>query len=810
MAKVVILKQPLYGSVYWDGYKFVYTPKPGSTDNDSYIYAITDEKGNTQTLTNFVNPTNTPPLTSQYLSLTAKSNTDVVIPISALATDSTNTFNYFKILSTSIPKYGDIYNNGDTLIYVGNVDDIVENINFTISDKQFNTTGTFTISVIGPKKYTPTSLANSDNAFQLLTGVDLLLRNTLVDEISGWSAMYRILTSYRNTWDAIDLTSEIALSSLVSSHSGNWEDVANSQDAYKSVFNILTANSANWQSERSGLTGLSSSLDKYWRKWDNCFTTVSTYSGNWEQLTHSYGSLTATLESGKQFTDMRNVVMANSALWMPITQTVNTTAWNDLYNFVILGQKDVKWSTPYTYTNIVSAYYDKSKDKLRSLYQTLTSNTSILRDFAIVTLMKSMSAKWTNTRNTLTALSTNWVFDETPELSSWFSLLTSKSANWDTAYNIVSTNSANWLKNTRLPLSSQFLTGASNIDFESHDMIVYGNALIQGTLTAVGNNRRYDTTVYTTSGFTITNTDDQDALWVTKIGYQGGITRFEYPVGNTVLYVDANVGTVGINTDFPKEALTVVGNISATNWVLPIAYDILSVYSSNSSNWETANDYRVLSSGNINPIVGSKGAFDSSYALVERTSADIAAMYTLSTNYEQACTLIGAQSARNKAVNDYVSLCAVNLTQDPLFRANQYKYEYSVSTSKSQKAAKALDFEVGYLFSSTKPLTSGEAYIVLNEDVTIKSWTMISDVNTNAQMDVLVSNHSFFPVGKSIIDSYGHTFPPSLVNQNKATYSSLYGRWNTLSLPKGSIVIFKILNNSDAKTILFNLNVEKV
>ena len=74
MAKVVILKQPLYGSVYWDGYKFVYTPKPGSTNNDSYIYSVTNERGATQTLTNYVNPVNTPPLTSQYVSLTAKSN----------------------------------------------------------------------------------------------------------------------------------------------------------------------------------------------------------------------------------------------------------------------------------------------------------------------------------------------------------------------------------------------------------------------------------------------------------------------------------------------------------------------------------------------------------------------------------------------------------------------------------------------------------------------------------------------------------------------------------------------------------------
>jgi hypothetical protein len=341
-------------------------------------------------------------------------------------------------------------------------------------------------------------------------------------------------------------------------------------------------------------------------------------------------------------------------------------------------------------------------------------------------------------------------------------------------------------------------------------MIVYGDVLVQGTLTAVGDNKRYDTTVYTTSGFTITNLDNQDALVITKLGYQGGIIRFEEPVGNTIFYVDATKGTVGINTNFPKDALTVLGNITATNWIPLFANQILSVYNSNSSNWEAANSYRVLSSGNIDPIVNSKGSFDASYALVNTVSSDINAMYTLSSNYEQACTLIGAQSANNKAVNDYVALCAVNLTQDPLYRANQYKYEYSVSQAANQKAGKALDFEVGYLFSSTNTLSSGEAYIVLNETVNIKSWTMISDVDTHAQMDILISDDSFFPLGKSIIDSYGHTFPPTLNGTSKATYSSLYGRWNTLSIPKGSIVIFKLLNNSDAKTILFNLNVEKV
>lgn len=810
MAKVVILKQPLYGSVYWDGYKFVYTPKPGTANNDSYIYAVTDERGNTQTLTNFVNASNEEPLVSQNLSLTANVNENLIIPISSLAVDSTNPFNYFKILSTSDTSYGELYNDGDYLMYTGLVGNVLETINYAVTDKQYTTTGTFSISVIGPVVYKPISIVNINNVFSILTGLELLFKRTLANEISSWNSMHDVLTTYQTSWDALDFTSQLDFSSRISANSGNWDDIYSKQELYKSVYSILTANSANWQSQNIVLTSLSANLSNKVNDWDSAYTTVSTCSSRWEQSTYSYNALTATLDGGKPLTDMRNVVVANSASWTPSTQTVNTTAWNDLYDFVVLKQKDLKWNTSYTYTDVVSSYYTKNDDKLISLYRTLTSNSSIIDDFVIVSLMKSMSAKWTSTRDTLTSVSANWVFNETPNLSSWFSLLTSNSSNWDTAFNIVTANSADWISNTTLPLTSQFLTGASDINFEANNMIVYGNALILGSLTAMGDNKKYDTTLYTTSSFTITNLDSQDALVVTKIGSQGGITRFESPAKNTVLYVDASLGTVGINTDYPKESLTVVGNISATEWVDPISNEILTIYTTNSSKWEAANSYRVLSSGRIDGIISGKDSFDNSYVLVSSTSADITAMYTLSTNYEQACTLIGAQSGRNKAVNDYITLCAVNITQDPLFRANQYKYETSVTESKKAITGKALDFGVGYLFSSTKPLTSGEAYIVVNENVNIKSWTMVSDVDTNAQIDVLLSDNDFFPVGKSIIDSFGRSFPPSLIGESKATFSSLNGRWNTLSIPKGSIVIFKILNNSDAKTILFNLNVEKV
>ena len=61
MVQIEITKQPLYGSVYWNGYDFIYTPKTGFTGNDVYYYNKI-ENGIISSHRNYVNPSNVAPI----------------------------------------------------------------------------------------------------------------------------------------------------------------------------------------------------------------------------------------------------------------------------------------------------------------------------------------------------------------------------------------------------------------------------------------------------------------------------------------------------------------------------------------------------------------------------------------------------------------------------------------------------------------------------------------------------------------------------------------------------------------------------
>jgi hypothetical protein len=99
--------------------------------------------------------------------------------------------------------------------------------------------------------------------------------------------------------------------------------------------------------------------------------------------------------------------------------------------------------------------------------------------------------------------------------------------------------------------------------------IVRGNLSIAGNLSASGVTTFFSTTYTTTTSLSVNSTGPGTAVYVYKGPIGGPVAVFNSSTGSNLLYIDnnatsSNTGIVGINTNIPNKALTVVGDISAT------------------------------------------------------------------------------------------------------------------------------------------------------------------------------------------------------------------------------------------------------
>ena len=103
---------------------------------------------------------------------------------------------------------------------------------------------------------------------------------------------------------------------------------------------------------------------------------------------------------------------------------------------------------------------------------------------------------------------------------------------------------------------------------EKYNLAVFGDTHLNGNLTVAGSATFHNTQYSTTSALSVTNTGTGPAIYANQTGEQA-VAAF-YDDGNIALYVDGKTGTaryVGVGTETPNEALTVVGNISASNYL---------------------------------------------------------------------------------------------------------------------------------------------------------------------------------------------------------------------------------------------------
>jgi len=434
---IEIVKQPLYGSVYWNTIEFVYTPNEGYTGNDSFTYKRV-EGDKTYLYTKYVNALNTPPIASN-VSLTANARSSVVFDITDLASDPTNPFDTFIIDSITDAKYGAIKTDGHKVYYQAPYFNCQEVIYYNISDKQFLTTGIITLSVINgvdPENYKGTF----EN--RLTTAYDLL--NPVRSVSSNYNNSYDFLSTNEAYLNSINPYRWIYLYNYVFSTSADLIDLYDKLQEFTNLYSLLTTSSASWITNINPLTA----LDSHKEFFISTYNTVSSISSNWENNITNFSLLCSDI------TEHEDTYNTNS-------QTIldNITNWDTAeINKVLTADNVDKWNNAHTYVNFYKPVWD-GVYTLANSFSTFYYNNELLFNPAY-TVLNEKYVEWINTLSSYrTTLSENSAY--------WDTIYSRKEA-YDSLYDIIQSYSSNWIKDVETSLNIKNLIELSSTNWNSY------------------------------------------------------------------------------------------------------------------------------------------------------------------------------------------------------------------------------------------------------------------------------------------------------------------------------------------------------
>lgn len=799
--QIEINKQPLYGTVYWDGSDFVYTPNTGFTGNDFYIYTKNDN-GKISTHTNYVNPTNTLPIALNPV-LSADAFITNEYSVSDLVYDNTLPFGSLTISDLSKPLNGTAYTDGSEIYYKSNTYNSLEYLYFKVSDKQFTINASLVLSITnGIIPSTPGT--NADGRL-----ISLSSDMTFVSYHSGnWESMYNTLCGNSADWDALDASRYIRMSNEVETMSSDLNLIFLYKDEYDSVVTTVSSYSADWNSVYTHVNDVSSLVSTNSANWETTYETVTSYKNLWDGLSSGIDNLSSEMMELNDEINSTVDTLSLSSFWDSLTinniLTTNAVDWNTVYDFLVLNYKKNNWDDTYTATQQFSTFFVDLKNKFDSTDSTVAANNIYWSDKLASSILSAHSGNWDSVYSLINNISGTWV---SLSYESFFNIVSTGSASWNSIYSTVSSSSANWVAGDILlaPVSSYFLTGGPTFNLTTDDLTVYGDTYIKGNLSAFGPKVVINTDVYTASSFEISNAGTNDALIVDKVGYNA--------VGNflkdskSILYVGSNFKT-GINTSTPNTDLTVVGDIRASGYVYPLYFEPMNVFAANSAKYEGAYTYTRTNSATINGLTASKIAYDNVNLFISNSSSQIDSAIANKSKYDSMYTMVSSQSARNDTSNNFISVSGYNIDKDPFYRLSATNYDFLVSYVQSTSAASLTGFQLSHVFSTNRVITNQSAYIIVPEDFRIKSWYIYSQTPTNVIIDVLSGTFDSYPTMISLV---GNNYPAldTFFHPDKNYAGNLQGHWTT-DITKGSILQFNMTNNTSSSAIMIALNVDKL
>jgi len=584
----------------------------------------------------------------------------------------------------------------------------------------------------------------------------------------------------------------------------------------------LETNSADWNAVFNGFSPISSLVDQQSANWNSAYSLVSSQSSIWDHLASDVDSLSSSYSSSSaNWENTYNIVQINSTYWdnSALINIVNDnySNWNNSYN--TLCANSGSWETAKTNLNNLTNSYNLSSPSWNSYYSVVTAGSGSWGDPSATNLLAAQSGYYDSTYNLVCAQSTTWnnVSSVYSKYDTTYSYVTANSSNFADSYNIVNTFSSDW-NNTNSIIagnSAKWLNGDLNLDFTAKDLVVSGNAIFFGSLTAAGTTTQLNTDIVATSAFSLVNVGLVDAFTVTKTTSTGALANFSSN-GNSVLYVDPN-NKVGINTSSPNEALTVVGNISASGNVYGKTSDIYTTFQTKSGNYEIAYTYVNTNSGSITQLLtASKPSYDTTYTYVTEVSSSITNFLTgTKTSLDSAYSVVTAQSASVDTSYTFLTANSGKIGTDTVYRTNSANYETAYTWIAANSGATAQTAQINVIFDGGGQSIATGDYVIIQipSKVQILNWALLADVeHTTTYVDILCGDYNSYPnFPVSITPSSSDAEYSKIVSAQKApTLQNIsLSSWNT-TINADSILKFYVSVNTLATVLTLSIKCQKI
>jgi hypothetical protein len=685
------------------------------------------------------------------------------------------------------------------------------------------------------------------------------LNSISANNFANWDSYHQTFTQRYNDWskyvnelitisaNIIDTSVDIeSVNNLYSSSSALWDTTelnafsASYIDNLNDTYSVVGANSPSWNSMVNIFSSISSDVVSVGENASSAYDTYILSSVNWSS--DELNSISA--NNFDNWNNTNTIVAANSVSWgdTSLLSTLSTIILDekikldDLYDVVaknydfnnweggkyttIVSDNSAKWDRAYQFINIESvpnkyAYWNQTGTNIDSLSNSINQSIPIFN--SITNLVSSTSSSWGSTSDyaynelsiytpkwssvvvALSVLSGSWKFDETDELISYYNTLNRISANNDACYTFINANSAIYESNVNVinTISAECLTGSFTNDLSAKDLEVLGKFTCFNNISTYGTRVTINTDVFSVSSFVINNNGTTDALNVSKTLY-GNIASF-YHLSSIILNTNSQYNTVSINTKTSNESLFVDGNISATGYAFAIFENFINDYTANSAKYENVYTQITATSADILNFTNYTNNYDAVTAYIELSGYQIMRVINSIPYLDGFVSSYNTISAKDKTVQDYITLSGDKFGYDNLFRNNSANYDTIFDTATATLAKPHI---INNVFSFNRVISSDVARIIIPDNITIDSWTLFSDVSTNAQMDIL-SGHFYNTTYRT--QSITNGSPLTLTNSKKNSSSDLSG-WK-VNICKGSILTFNLTQNTAASALSINLKV---
>ena len=391
MVHIEITKQPFYGTVYWNGDNFIYTPTPGFSGNDVFYYKKV-ENGITTNNKKYVSTNNEPPI-ARNITLSADAYYRKTIDIMELVIDETNPFNDLKIISIDNPVIGRIQNNGKSLYYFPIALNTVEHLDYVVSDREYYSTGTLTLSIINGRVELP--LENTTFKYRLERDYNTGI--TIPPSIPKWESAYDILSTYEDVWTSTDTSKYVSFSNYVESTSTRLNQIYNTIPIYDGLYVAVVANSATWIKDRDGINFVKNNLQNL----INTYNILTAKNTVWNNDYNNYSNIFSGIDTNvANINSMNSTVASNAATTWDSNELYNVLEnnrydWDTNYNILSTLNKNNEWNNSISATNYITPIISNDSVDFTNIYNIITGNSAIWANQETENVMTS-SSNWDN------------------------------------------------------------------------------------------------------------------------------------------------------------------------------------------------------------------------------------------------------------------------------------------------------------------------------------------------------------------------------------------------------------------------------